>query len=307
MEPTLSALKAFVAVAERQHFARAARDLFLTPPALSQQIARLEKQLGTLLFDRSSRNVELTPAGISLLPLARDVINSNLRLTHWRRKLTSPHIRLGFSNIGPPDFTAALLDAVAEQCPDLFVDFQYAHRDEITEMLASGTLDVGFFWGPVAVPGLETRTLVSEPRVLVLNERSALALDEEVDINELSDLVMVAPRSEDRAFVAWSLEDPRPDGTRPRVGSSAENLEETLALVAATEAGAFLPLSVAMGFHHRRVERRQVLNLSRSQFSIGYAASGLHEPAAGFVKIAVATAWDLGLLSPEDTDSQTGR
>lgn len=58
--------------------------------------------------------------------------------------------------------------------PRLFVGFQYAHRDEIAEMLASGTLDVGFFWGPVAVPGLETRTLVSEPRVLVLNERSAL-------------------------------------------------------------------------------------------------------------------------------------
>src|SRR5476649_336466 len=67
-------LRYFVAVAEDLHFTRAAERLFVSQPALSKQIRMLERQLGSDLFVRNRRAVELTPAGAALLPAARHLL-----------------------------------------------------------------------------------------------------------------------------------------------------------------------------------------------------------------------------------------
>jgi DNA-binding transcriptional LysR family regulator len=74
VEPDLQGMRAFVAAAEESHFGRAAARLFLTQQALSKRVRRLEESLGSPLFDRTTRRVELTPAGRRFLPLAREVI-----------------------------------------------------------------------------------------------------------------------------------------------------------------------------------------------------------------------------------------
>ncbi len=70
----LDLFKSFVAVAEARSFSRAARDMHSTQPTLSRQIARLEAELGTSLFERYGRHVECTASGELLLPLARAII-----------------------------------------------------------------------------------------------------------------------------------------------------------------------------------------------------------------------------------------
>src|SRR3954465_13322512 len=76
MRPDVRLLASFVALADELHFGRAAERLDLTQPALSQQIKRLELQLGVTLFARTRNSVALTPAGEAALPHARQAVDA---------------------------------------------------------------------------------------------------------------------------------------------------------------------------------------------------------------------------------------
>ena len=76
------ALKAFMAVAEQGSFSRAADELFLTRPAVSKRIVKLENQLKTQLFDCIGRSVSLTVAGQYLLPKAKAILNAMDNTAH---------------------------------------------------------------------------------------------------------------------------------------------------------------------------------------------------------------------------------
>ncbi|MFI0454071.1 LysR family transcriptional regulator [Actinomadura sp. 6N118] len=76
MDVDLQGMRAFVATAEEMHFGRAAERMYLSQQALSKRIRRLEEALGVPLFERTTRRVELTPAGRRLLPKAKDALAS---------------------------------------------------------------------------------------------------------------------------------------------------------------------------------------------------------------------------------------
>ena len=147
----LRLLPSFVAVAEELHFGRAAERLELAQPALSQQIARLEKQLGVRLFDRDKRAVELTAAGRAFLPEARVALQAAQRAATQAREADAATERV-LDLAVDLDVPARLLDRIhrfAADQPDIEVRVVRQHQGAALAALHAGRCDVVLGWARV--------------------------------------------------------------------------------------------------------------------------------------------------------------
>ncbi len=98
--PGLERIRAFLVLADQLHFGRAARRLHISQPALSQQIAAFEREVGLVLFSRSTRSVYLTQAGTDLLNVVRPAVECltvGLQEVHRRVELESRTVTVGHS------------------------------------------------------------------------------------------------------------------------------------------------------------------------------------------------------------------
>ncbi|MDF2993595.1 MAG: hcaR 2, partial [Microbacterium sp.] len=231
-----SALRYFVALAEEQHFARTAERLHITPPSLSQQIARLEKSVGRALFERSPRGVRLTAAGEELLPLAREAVDAHREVEDWARAqpVVVPPLRVGIVASGAGNLTAAMLTTVVERHPALRLRLVRLGFFDTAAAIDGDTVDVALTLSPFPEnPGIVATTLMQEARVLVLRADHPLAARKSVRIDETNHLPFVVPNSAPTEARAWWLVDPRPDGTSPRVSAVADDVEGLMDLCSA--------------------------------------------------------------------------
>ena len=109
----LRSVEYFVAVAEELHFGRAAERLHIAQPSLSQQIRRLESQLGVVLLDRNSRNVQLTDAGGALLREGRRTLSQAQHAIQATRAAGAPRLTVGFYGSAGSDLLPDVLRAFA--------------------------------------------------------------------------------------------------------------------------------------------------------------------------------------------------
>src|SRR5690348_2245157 len=125
MNIELRQLRYFVAVAEEMHFGRAAVRLHMTQPPLSQTIQTLETALGTLLFERTKRRIELTPAGAALLPEARRLLDQADILPDLARRAASGETgRLSLAFVSTADYSILppFLREFRESYPQVQID-----------------------------------------------------------------------------------------------------------------------------------------------------------------------------------------
>jgi DNA-binding transcriptional LysR family regulator len=140
----LRQLRYFVTLAEELHFGRAAVREHIAPSALSVQVQRLERALGVLLVDRTTRQVGLTPAGARFLIEVRQILEHVDRAAMLARglALSAPTLRVGVLDEGY-DAVRPVLRAVQDRYPDLAIHQVQAGVPEQCRMLADGRLDVG--------------------------------------------------------------------------------------------------------------------------------------------------------------------
>lgn len=167
---TLKHLRYFAALAQHQHFAKAAEDCAITQPALSLQIKQLEELTGAALVDRSGRSVQLTVLGELLAARAREVLRSVDDIGDLVRsaqdELSGP-FRLGvIPTIGP-----YLLPEVVTQISNRFPELEIILRETVTsrlvEDLRAGDIDAAIVALPISEPSLTEVPLFDETFVLV--------------------------------------------------------------------------------------------------------------------------------------------
>jgi DNA-binding transcriptional LysR family regulator len=155
----LRQLRYFVAVAEELHFARAAERLHIAAPSLSQQIKSLEASLGTPLFVRDRRHVELTPTGRMLLPDAREILELAARAQRRVAGAAGP-LRVGYVSWLPEQLTASA-------AVDIRIDEWIMPSHVQIARVLDGGLDAAVAWTGSRDERLDFRLLWPEPLVAV--------------------------------------------------------------------------------------------------------------------------------------------
>ncbi|MCC3770191.1 LysR family transcriptional regulator [Streptomyces sp. UNOC14_S4] len=228
----------FVVVAEELHFGRAAERLHIVQSAVSQQVRRLERELGVELFDRSPRHVRLTGAGARFLPAARELLVAEERARAAVAGFAgraARALRLGTS-AGLGAHLDRLLDVFAATAPDVPVELVSAPARQRTEMVASGDLDAAFVRGGMTAPGLRVVPVWRDPLVAVLPSAHPLADAPDVALADLAALPLrLPPRRDIPALVDLVVTACHDAGFEPVPGPLSHTLQDTLAGIGSGE------------------------------------------------------------------------
>ncbi|WP_055564268.1 LysR family transcriptional regulator [Streptomyces atriruber] len=209
-------LEYFVALADELHFGRAAVRLSIAQPALSKAIRRIESRLGVPLFIRSSRHVELTPAGEALREHGRHALNAvSAAVRHARRAGEAhDHLRLVLKPGGDAGLLSGILAEYARRPDARRVDILFSGPADRADFLHDGRADVGLLYAPFDdLDGLAHETLHAEDRVAIVPCGHRLAGHASVRMSDLAG----------EALPRWKGV-PGGDGTGPEVADVTQML-----------------------------------------------------------------------------------
>ncbi|MGI4944937.1 MAG: LysR family transcriptional regulator, partial [Janthinobacterium lividum] len=187
----LKLLRYFSVLAEEQHFGRAARRLSLSQPPLSQAIRRLEAELGTSLFERTSRRVSLTQAGEALRREAQAIlhrVDSVQALVRDVAQGSRGRLVVGFSGSMIYRGLPQLVSGLRDRLPQVELNLREMNSAEQAEALRHGELGVGFINGQRLPPGLEGFRYAVEPFALCTPARHPAAEWQTIGAAELREL-----------------------------------------------------------------------------------------------------------------------
>jgi DNA-binding transcriptional LysR family regulator len=234
MNLELRQLRYFLAVAEELHFTRAADRLHMAQPALSARIRELERAVGVPLFRRTTRRVELAPAGEALLPHARAAVGAAERAGEAldrARDGAAGRLRVGLIVGTQTELVSRVLSTFGERCPEVGVDLAEHDFSDPSAGLRTGSVDVAIVCAPIDPTGLAFEPLERVRRVAVLSEHHPLAGRDAIALAELFDDPWPPPETDDavcRDF--WLANDHR--HTPARLGPATRSLDKLLHLLA---------------------------------------------------------------------------
>jgi DNA-binding transcriptional LysR family regulator len=254
-------LKYFVAVAEELHFGRAALRLHISQPPLSQQIKSLEEEIGAELFIRTSRKVELTPAGRALLVRAHALL-----AMAEAAKVEVGRVAAGLEGILRVGFVTPAMDGPLpgiianhrRQKPGVGMELKEASSLDQLEGLRSGELDLAFIRNHGQdMRGLAYRPFMREAYVIAMPKGHGLAGNDRFSLSALDGQPFIffprdqGPKLHDQIMAAFNRA-----GATPMINQEALSKRTMLALVAAGLGLALVPQSSARAAGHDLVFRQ---------------------------------------------------
>ncbi len=265
MDLDLRKLRYFAAVAEHRHFGRAAEQLYIAQPVLSRQIRALEQELGCTLLTRTTRSVQLTPAGEQLHEETRGVFAS---VDSAVRRVMEVHrgverLVVGFA---PGLHVSDAVRAYTATHPDAEIELLRMHWWEQDAPLRDGRADVGLLRRPFDDTGLRTVVVGSESKVACMPAGHRLARR--------------------RALALADLDGEQILDAQSRRTSS---LEEKFELIAAGYGIAMVPHSVAESYSRPDLVHLPVADSVPVDICVVVAADRREARVLEFVEVAVET------------------
>ena len=238
-------LRHFVALAEEGHFGRAAERVFVVQQALSSSIRTLEEELGVQLVRRTTRRVQLTPAGEEFLVGARATLAQAAQAVERAQRAARGEVgrlRVGFVSGLAFGGLPEIVRTFRELYPNVSVDLRELTAHEQEAALRGDLIDVGLMLLPVRDPSLASRSLWRQPLVVALPAQHPLARKRKLKIGDLRDEDFVFfPRHLRATYFDQVMRWCDSAGFTPHVVQEAIEVPTLLSLVAAG-VGVFLPI-----------------------------------------------------------------
>ncbi|WP_213879033.1 LysR family transcriptional regulator [Pseudomonas sp. dw_358] len=238
-------LRCFVAVATELHFGRAAQRLHMTQSPLSRQIQTLEQQLDVVLFERSSRSVTLTPAGLAFLVEARQILEHSERAVQVARRaanVLSGSVTVGFIGSATYSCIPRLAEQAQQELPNIAVHFMEMNSTEQIDALRLGRIDLGIIRPGLSEPGIESACIERGDLALAVSRTHPLAQRRQlVLLKQLDDVPFIMYSKIGRYFQGLLLSLFEQANVQPRYVQFMDQTHAILSLVSAGMGVAIVP------------------------------------------------------------------
>jgi DNA-binding transcriptional LysR family regulator len=295
--PDLRQLKYFVTLARQLHFGRAAQELDIAQPSLTQTIQQLERALGVALFERTSRSVKLTASGTVFYHEALQVLNQLEFACHAAQNATRvqpDRLAIGFVTTSIISTLSPLIQLYHESYPAVRLMLREMLVDELVELLHLGEFDLICTDGDVIDSDFESLSMPSPPWVLAVHRTSPLARRFSLALHEAAEQPFVLATD----YPVHNLSRKMLDTCRslqftPDIEGYADSVPSALAMVEAK-------LGVAMVYHLPRYRPADVLlkkiegrNMDQ-RMQLSWRRDNLTPAAADFLRLSRESQWGRG-------------
>lgn len=236
-------------IAIDKNFSRAAEKLHIAQPSLSQQLSKLEKEIGVLLFQRTTNSVEMTHAGSLFVDKAQAILDMVEQLKREMDDISQ--MRKGKLVVGSLPITGAhvlpfVLPVFQSRYPEIEITLMEETTANLERLTANGQIDISLLSLPLMDESLTYQPLIEEEIVLALprQHRLAASSDGSVQIEDLQDEPFIALKK-GQGFRQIAIELCRKAGFMPNIVFESSNIETVRSLVAAGMGIAFVPHMVS--------------------------------------------------------------
>ena len=240
-------VKYFLAVAEHQGFTKAAAALYVSQPALSQQVKLLEESLGVQLFDRSGRNTRLTDAGevyLQYVQSAFKMLDEGKRAIHDVENLSRGSLRIAVT----PTFTSYLIGPLIAEFyssyPQITLHIQEISQEKIEALLLNDEIDIGIAFEAGVSNEIESIALLNENLAVVMSKQHPLAKRSTLTFSDLTQEVLILLNSSfatrkqiDHAF--------REVGLYPNIQMETSSISAILEIIQRIPLATILPAAIS--------------------------------------------------------------
>ena len=285
-------LRYFVAVAEELHFSRAAERLHVAQPAVSEQVRKLEEELGVRLLNRTKRTVSLTDAGAALLVEARRVLQQvemARRATHVVRDRLANRLRIGYTPASLPTGVSTALQQLAGSMKGLETILEAGFGMELIAAVRDERLDAAIISLPAPTAGLRTTHVSYERVVAALPVTHRNAVQPAIRLARVApERIVLLPREASRPFYDAVIAACQNAGLSPSlIETPGTSVEPALLAVASGAGVGLLPESVADRYSTPGV---RFVSIDGEQPAVATAIvtrrDSAHLPTAAFLRTA---------------------